>query len=85
MREAHNQYKHSIKLLQREFWTVSRISSTGGKKIIIKKQKGKQICLRGGKQTSANDTICYMEEYSDSGASILSLSESQHTITLVTL
>lgn len=33
------------------------------------KQKGKQICLRGGKQTSANDTICHMlwtEEYSRS-------------------
>lgn len=27
MREAHNQYKHSIKLLQNTFWTVSRISS----------------------------------------------------------
>lgn len=26
-REAHNQYKHSIKLLQRGFSTVSRISS----------------------------------------------------------
>lgn len=35
--------------------------------VLRKKQKGKQICLRGGKQTSANDTICHifwMEEYS---------------------
>lgn len=58
VREAHNQYKHSIKLLQKGFWTVSRISSAE------KKQKGKQICLRGGKQTSANDTICHWTEYS---------------------
>lgn len=27
MREAHNQYKHSIKLLLKGFWTVCRISS----------------------------------------------------------
>lgn len=82
MREAHNQYKHSIKLLQKRFWTVCRISSAE------KKQKGKQICLRGGKQTSANNTICHifwMEEYSKASyKSLLFLLESQHTITLVT-
>lgn len=52
-----------------------------------KKHKGKQICLRGGKQTSTNDTICHM--YSEWRSTvwcrgILSLSESQHAITLLT-
>lgn len=50
-----------LNYFKRDFSTVCWISSA------LKKQKGKQICLRGGKQTSANDTICHifwMDEYS---------------------
>lgn len=80
--EAYNQYKHSIKLLQRGFWTVSWISSAGKER---KSRRRSKYGWRGGKQTiqsapysawrSTGKWICKKFGF-------LSLSESQHGIAL---
>lgn len=80
-REAHNQYKHSIKLLQKGFWTVCRISSAEksrrGSKYVWGRKANK--CKRYNLPHILNGVQCGVPY-----RGILSLSESQHAITLVT-
>jgi len=81
VREAHNQYKHSIKWLQRGFWTVFRFSSA-------EKAEGETNMFEGWKAKTICHILC-MEEYSGSVSHERHCSSNRvttyNTITLITV
>lgn len=83
VREAHNQYKHSIKLLQKGFWTVSRISSAEksrrGSKYVWGAESKQVQTIQSATERRSTVAVCLTKAWRS-----FSLSESQHTITLVT-